>query len=60
MNSSAIRNGLGYVTLALMLAALFMVFVYVPTEIDQGIVQRIFYFHVPARGSRSWPSAWSR
>ena len=30
-----------------MLAALFMVFVYVPTEADQGIVQRIFYFHLP-------------
>ena len=30
-----------------MLAALYMVFVYVPTEADQGIVQRIFYFHVP-------------
>jgi heme exporter protein C len=28
-------------------AALFMVFVYVPTEASQGIVQRIFYFHVP-------------
>ncbi len=24
-----------------------MVFVYVPTEAEQGIVQRIFYFHVP-------------
>jgi heme exporter protein C len=30
-----------------MLAALFMVFVYVPTEAEQGIVQRIFYFHLP-------------
>ena len=40
-------NSLGIVTLALMVAALFMVFVYVPTEADQGIVQRIFYFHVP-------------
>lgn len=36
--------GLG---LALMIAALFMVFIYVPTEKDTGIVQRIFYFHVP-------------
>jgi heme exporter protein C len=40
-------NSLGLLTLGLMLAALFMVFVYVPTEADQGIVQRIFYFHVP-------------
>jgi heme exporter protein C len=37
----------GFATLALMLAALFMIFDYVPTEIDEGIVQRIFYFHVP-------------
>src|SRR5258708_8444226 len=43
----AIRNWLGLITLALMVAALFMIFAYVPTEADQGIVQRIFYFHVP-------------
>jgi len=36
--------GLG---LALMIAALYMVFLYVPTEKHSGIVQRIFYFHVP-------------
>ncbi|HLK87495.1 MAG TPA: cytochrome c biogenesis protein CcsA [Candidatus Binataceae bacterium] len=41
------RLGLGTGVLALMLAALYMVFVVVPTEADQGIVQRIFYFHVP-------------
>jgi len=35
------------VGLALMIAALYMVFVYVPTEKHSGIVQRIFYFHVP-------------
>ncbi len=33
--------------LALMIAALYMVFIYVPTEKHTGIVQRIFYFHVP-------------
>jgi heme exporter protein C len=38
---------LGVVTLSMMTAAIFMVFVYVPTEAEQGIVQRIFYFHVP-------------
>ena len=38
---------LGVVTLAIMTAAIFMVFVYVPTEAQQGNVQRIFYFHVP-------------
>ena len=40
-------DSVGILTVVLMLAALFMVFVYVPTEADQGIVQRIFYFHVP-------------
>jgi len=38
---------LGAVTLATMAAAIYMVFVFVPTEAEQGIVQRIFYFHVP-------------
>jgi heme exporter protein C len=41
--------GLG---LALMIAALYMVFIYVPTEKSMGIVQRIFYFHV----SLAWVS----
>ncbi|HLW72377.1 MAG TPA: cytochrome c biogenesis protein CcsA [Candidatus Binataceae bacterium] len=36
----------GAPALALMLVALWMVFAWVPTEADQGIVQRIFYFHV--------------
>lgn len=31
----------------LMVAALYLVFIYVPTEKTMGIVQRIFYFHVP-------------
>jgi heme exporter protein C len=31
-----------------MVAALYLVFMAVPTERDQGIVQRIFYFHVPS------------
>jgi len=34
-------------TLLVMLGAIYMVFVYVPTDKVQGIVQRIFYFHVP-------------
>ena len=42
-----ISGALGVTTLILMLASLFMVFKWVPTEEDQGIVQRIFYFHVP-------------
>jgi heme exporter protein C len=31
----------------LMAAALAMIFFYVPTDVDQGYSQRIFYFHVP-------------
>jgi heme exporter protein C len=38
---------LGPLTGLVMLLAIFMVFVYVPTDRVQGIVQRIFYFHVP-------------
>jgi heme exporter protein C len=36
--------GLG---LGLMIAALYLVFIYVPTDKHTGIIQRIFYFHVP-------------
>ena len=36
--------GLG---LVLMIAALYLIFIYVPTERNMGVVQRIFYFHVP-------------
>ncbi len=32
---------------AAFIAALWMVFFYVPTEASMGVVQRIFYFHVP-------------
>src|SRR5260370_38432202 len=42
-----ITAALGWTTLISMLVSLFMVFEWVPTEEDQGIVQRIFYFHVP-------------
>ena len=45
--NSFIRNWLGALSLGSMLIAIFMVFDFVPTEADQGIVQRIFYFHVP-------------
>ena len=34
-------------TIVLMLASLYMIFIYVPTEASMGIIQRIFYFHVP-------------
>jgi heme exporter protein C len=36
----------GFIVLVLMLTAIFMVFEWAPTEANQGIVQRIFYFHV--------------
>jgi heme exporter protein C len=39
---------LGPLTGLTMLVAIYLVFVYVPTDKFQGIVQRIFYFHVPA------------
>lgn len=45
--STKAANSLAIATLATMAAAIFMVFVYVPTDAQQGIVQRIFYFHVP-------------
>lgn len=35
-------------TAAAMVISLYLVFVYVPTERTMGIVQRIFYFHVPS------------
>jgi len=42
------RRVLPAATCVSMLAALFLIFVVVPTEREMGIVQRIFYFHVPA------------
>jgi heme exporter protein C len=39
---------LPWLTLTTMVAALAMIFLYVPNERVQGIVQRIFYFHLPA------------
>ena len=44
---STVRAAVGWTTLVSMLASLYMIFEWVPTEEDQGIVQRIFYFHVP-------------
>lgn len=42
-----LRYGLFALSLVLFVTALYMVFIYVPTEETMGIVQRIFYFHVP-------------
>jgi len=38
---------LGPLTGVVMLLAIFMVFIYVPSDKVQGVIQRIFYFHVP-------------
>jgi heme exporter protein C len=43
----AADTALPVLTLLAVGAAIFMVFVYVPTDRVQGVVQRIFYFHVP-------------
>src|SRR5262249_27452229 len=40
------ENVLPYAAIVAMLAALWSVFMYVPNERMQGVVQRIFYFHV--------------
>jgi len=42
-----LRNGLIGLNFILFTVALYLVFIYVPTEETMGIVQRIFYFHVP-------------
>jgi len=41
------RIGLLGLSFILFVGALYLVFLYVPTEETMGIVQRIFYFHVP-------------
>ncbi|MFQ5834492.1 MAG: cytochrome c biogenesis protein [bacterium] len=46
MRSLEKRDLIGYLSLVLMLAALYMVFIYAPTDRNLGDVQRIFYFHV--------------
>ncbi|MFC1920133.1 cytochrome c biogenesis protein [Chloroflexota bacterium] len=49
MNIKGIRriNILYWLSFALILGAIYMTFIYVPTEKNMGTVQRIFYFHVP-------------
>lgn len=46
------KNGLHYIfpflVLASMLGALYMIVFYAPVERVQGVVQKIFYFHVPS------------
>jgi heme exporter protein C len=47
-DSPAVPLWLGIPALAAMVTALYFIFIWVPTEATMGIVQRIFYFHVPA------------
>ena len=42
-----VRDGLLIASAGLMAATLYMVFMWVPTELNLGVSQRIFYFHVP-------------
>ncbi|MDP3879950.1 MAG: cytochrome c biogenesis protein [Dehalococcoidales bacterium] len=41
------RRVLLWLSLALMMVSLYLVFIYVPTEREMGIIQRIFYLMVP-------------
>lgn len=45
-DSPAVPNWLGLLTAAMLLVALYLIFIWVPTERSMGVVQRIFYFHV--------------
>jgi heme exporter protein C len=40
--------GLGFAAAATLVASFWMIFFYAPTEREMGIVQRIFYVHVPS------------
>ena len=46
--SPAAPPWLAITTAAMVLTSLYLTFVWVPTEASMGIVQRIFYFHVPS------------
>jgi heme exporter protein C len=44
---SYLRDGLLILSAILMAVTLYMIFIWVPTEQNLGVSQRIFYFHVP-------------
>jgi heme exporter protein C len=48
---------LGILSLLTMIAALYMIFLYAPTEATQGHAQRIFYIHVPLAVTGAYGSA---
>ncbi len=43
----SVADYFGYIALPVMLAAVTMIFYYAPIERQMGVVQKIFYFHVP-------------
>jgi heme exporter protein C len=45
--STTVKNGLLVISGAMMLVILYLIFIWVPTERNLGVSQRIFYFHVP-------------
>jgi heme exporter protein C len=45
--SLIVKRGLFIVSAAMMLIVLYLIFIWVPTEKNLGVSQRIFYFHVP-------------
>jgi len=45
--NATVKNGLFVLSGAMMLVTLYLVFLWVPTEKNLGVSQRIFYFHVP-------------
>lgn len=45
-NSSRWLDVLGLATLVFIVAGLYMAFLYAPTEVNMGLVYRIFYFHL--------------
>ena len=47
-NSHKSIDVLGFATAVVMLVALYLMFLWVPTEKTMGIIQRIFYIHVPS------------
>ena len=48
---------LAILSLVLMIANLYMIFIFAPNEATMGVIQRIFYFHLPA-GISSYVSAY--
>ncbi len=45
--SDALKTGVLGLSFILLAGSLYLIFIYVPTEQSMGVVQRIFYFHVP-------------